>query len=585
MIILGLNAYHPDSSACIIRDGILIAAVEEERFLRIKHWAGFPQQAIAYCLREAGIDLKDVDYVTLNRDPRANLHKKAAFLFLNHPPIAFIKSRLANAGKIRGVKEALGVAFEVPSEKIRAKIYPVEHHRAHLASTFFLSPFEDAAVVSIDGYGDFTSCMVARGVKNRLRELYEVNYPHSLGIFYTMFTQLLGFKNVGDEYKVMGLAAYGKPQYADKMEEILIRKPGGRFALDRSYIAGYKRTDEMLWNITAPVLEDVYSQKLVERFGPSRKSDEQIGAYHCDIAASVQEAYERAFFHILNHAHEVTQTSRLCLAGGCALNSLANGKIFDRTPFKEVYIQPASSDAGGSLGSAYYLYHQVLGHARTFVMDTVAWGPGYSRDQIGMMLEEKKDELTAAGCHIEMLENDDQVCARTARAIADGNVVGWFQGRMEWGPRALGYRSILVDPRRKEMKDILNARIKRREWFRPFAPSVLLERVGDYFEKEYPDPFMIKVYQVKKDKRETIPAVTHVDGTGRLQTVSRADNPLYWKLIKEFEAITGVPVLLNTSFNENEPIVNTPQEALECFLRTKMDCIALGPYLVHKGKK
>jgi carbamoyltransferase len=388
----------------------------------------------------------------------------------------------------------------------------------------------------------------------------------------------LGFKKFGDEYKVMGLSAYGKPKFLKDLEEILILRPKGGFILNLDYFSFYKKRESMLWDNTEPILEDVFSRKLIERFGTPRKYEENISPYHCDIAASLQAMYEKAFFHILNYAYELTAVSNLCLAGGCALNSLANGKIFGLSHFNEVYIQPGASDAGGSLGACYYLYNHTLGNKRNFTMKSAYWGPSFSNEEINKEINIRKKELE--GCVIHKTEGEDELCRETAELIAQGKIVGWFQGRMEWGPRALGNRSILVDPRRQEMKDILNVRIKRREWFRPFAPAVLLEKVNEYFERDYPDPFMIKVYPIKKEKREVIPAVTHVDGTGRLQTVSKEENPLFWQLIKEFERITGVPILLNTSFNENEPIILHPKEATDCFLRTRMDILAIGDYLI-----
>lgn len=580
MYILGINAYHPDSSAAIIHDGKLIAAAEEERFLRIKHWAGFPKESIRYCLKEANIGLEDLDYVALNRNPQANFHKKVIFVLLKRPSLSLIKSRLFNIFKIERTKNTLSKEFSIPKDRIKAKIYNIEHHRAHLASAFFVSPFDRATVISIDGFGDFTSCMVAKGESNKIDVLSAVNYPHSLGLIYTALTQFLGFKKFGDEYKVMGLSAYGKPKYLQDLEEILILKPKGKFALNLDYFAFYKKRESMLWNNTEPMLEDVFSEKLIKKFGSPRRDEEEISSFHCDLAASLQAMYEKAFFHILNYAYKITGISNLCLAGGCALNSLANGKIFDHTAFREVYIQPGASDAGGSLGASYYLYHQILAHKRKFLMQHAYWGPEFSEDEIEKAIEEK--ELEPEGCLIEKVKDYDKLCRKAAEFIAQGKIVGWFQGRMEWGPRALGNRSILVDPRRKEMKALLNERIKRREWFRPFAPSILLEKVGEYFEKDYPDPFMLKVYPIKEDKKEIIPAVTHVDTTARPQTVSKQENPLFWQLIQEFQKLTAVPLLLNTSFNENEPIVCKPQEALDCFLRTKMDVLVMGNMIIQR---
>jgi len=581
MHILGINAYHPDASACIVRDGELLAAAEEERFNRIKHWAGLPLLSVRYCLQEAGITLKDLDYIVLNRDPKRNLLKKIAFVLLRRPSFSLVRNRFANMRKVGNVKQELAEAFSISASAIRASVYPIEHHRCHLASAFFVSRFQEAAVVSLDGFGDFTSCMVAKGKEARLTIAYEVNYPHSLGLFYTALTQFLGFKKFGDEYKVMGMAAYGKPVYLKDMEEIVVLKPRGRFALNPEYFSFYRKSQGMLWNNTEPILEDIYSEKLSRKFGQPRGHEEELSGHHYDVAASLQAMYEKAFFHVLNYAHKVTGDNCLCLAGGCALNSVANGKIFDRTPFKEVFIQPASSDAGGAIGACYYLFHQVLAHKRTFVMRHAFWGPGFSDNKIQDTLKDHEDQL--AGCLVQKVAGSDELCRMTATFIAEGKIVGWFQGRMELGARALGNRSILVDPRRPEMKEILNARIKRRESFRPFAPSILLERVGEYFQKEYPDPFMVKVYPVKSEKQGLIPAVTHVDGTGRLQTVSQSENPLFWQLIRKFDTITGVPVLLNTSFNENEPICCTPLEAVECFLRTRMDVLVLGNYMIRRN--
>ena len=580
MYILGINAYHGDSSACLIKDGSLITAVEEERFRRIKHWAGFPEKAVKHCLWSAGLGLEDIDYIAINRNPKANLYKKVLFTLRKRPSFALIKDSLKNALKVKDIKIIMSERLGMKGQKIKAELYHIEHHRVHMASAFFVSPFERAAILSIDGFGDFVSTMMGIGEGNKIEVIDQVNFPHSLGLFYTALTQYLGFPKYGDEYKVMGLSAYGRPVYLEEMEEIVRLKQNGRFELNLDYFVHHSEGVSMLWEDSEPILGRAYSDRLIEKFGPERRYGEPITEHHQNIAASLQAMYEKAFFHILNYLYERTKIKNLCLAGGCALNSVANGKIFDNTPFKEVYIQPAANDAGGSLGAAYYLYHQILGKQRNFVMDKAYWGPDFSEAEISEKLKVKSEELN--NCKIEKIDNEDKLCKKVAKYIAGGKVVGWFQGRMEWGPRALGNRSILVDPRRAEMKDILNARIKRREPFRPFAPSILLEAVGEYFEKDYPDPFMIKVYPIKENKRKVIPAVTHVDGTGRLQTVNREENPLYYKLIKEFEKITGVPVVLNTSFNENEPIVCTPNEALDCFLRTKMDVLILGSFIIHK---
>jgi len=580
MVILGINAYHADSSACILVDGKLVAAAEEERFRRIKHWAGFPSEAIKYCLKEAGVKIEEVDHIAINRNPKANFMRKALFAFSKRPSLKLVRDRLKNASKIIDLKTIICKEFNIQPSKLKAKFHYVEHHIAHLTSAFFVSPFDKSVVVSVDGFGDFVGAMWGYGEGNKINVKDRIFFPHSLGLFYLAFTQFLGFPKYGDEYKVMGLSSYGEPSYLDKMREIVRLDSNGRFKLNLNYFIHHAEGVTMTWEGGEPKMGPVYSKEMEKVFGVARHKDEPITKRHEDIASSMQAMYEEAFFNLLNYVYEQTKIPVLCLAGGCALNSVANGKIFNRTPFKEVYIQPAAGDAGGALGAAYYVWNQVLGNERNFVMNTAYWGPAFSNAEIGSLLKLRSEELK--DCIIVKIEDEAELCKRTARYIADGKIVGWFQGRMEWGPRALGNRSIVVDPRRAEMKDILNARIKRREPFRPFAPSILLEKTSEYFEIDYPDPFMLKVYPIRPEKRSVIPAVTHVDGTGRLQTVKKEDNPLYWQLIKEFENLTGVPVVLNTSFNENEPIVCTPQEALDCFLRTKMDVLVMGNYMIIK---
>ena len=422
-----------------------------------------------------------------------------------------------------------------------------------------------------------------RGEGNRLEIEDRVFFPHSLGLFYLAFTQYLGFMKYGDEYKVMGLAAYGEPEFMKEMREIVRVDKNGGFNLDLDYFIHHSEGVTMTWNDGEPKMGPVFSEKLVELLGPDRKKDEEINERHKNIAASLQKRYEEALFHLLNKVYEEAECPNLVLSGGCAMNSLANGKVFDNTSFDNIYIQPAAGDAGGAIGAAFYVWNQVLGKPRSFVLEEPYLGPGFSDEEIGEKLGVRSEELNKQGCEVRNIEDEAELCRLTAKEIADGKVIGWFQGRMEWGPRALGNRSIVCDPRRHDMKDILNSKIKRRESFRPFAPSIHLEATGEYFETDYPDPFMLKVYKIRPEKREIIPAVTHVDGTGRLQTVRREDNPLYWQLIEEFRKITGVPVVLNTSFNENEPIVCKPEEALNCFLRTKMDVIVMGKFFVRRN--
>lgn len=582
MLILGLNAYHGDSSACIVVDGKLIAAVEEERFTRTKHWAGLPVQSIRYCLNEAGVGMGDVDHIAINRDPKANFMKKALFAFSKRPSLNLVTDRLKNAGKIKDIRIALCQESGVRSQEVKFQVHNVEHHIAHLASSFFVSPFEEAVAVSVDGFGDFVGSMWGMGRGNRIEVRHRTFFPHSLGLFYLAFTQYLGFPKYGDEYKVMGLAAYGKPEFMTEMRQI-IKKDKDSFRLDLDYFIHHSEGVTMTWNDGEPQMGPVFSGQLEGLLGPARKNGEGIEERHKNIAASLQTRYEEVVFNMLNHVYKETNCPNLVLSGGCAMNSVANGKIFQNTPFREVYIQPAAGDAGGAIGAAYYVWNQVLKNPRTFVLEKPYLGAEFSEAEINNKLTANIEQLKKENCSIEHITDEALLCKKTAECISQGKVIGWFQGRMEWGARALGNRSIIGDPRRTDMKDILNLKIKRRESFRPFAPSVHLDAVGEYFETTYPDPFMLKVYKIKAEKREMIPAVTHADGTGRLQTVRKEDNPLYWKLIEEFRKITGVPVLLNTSFNENEPIVCKPEEALDCFLRTKMDVLVMGNYLVKRN--
>lgn len=560
MNIVGLNAFHGDASAAVLSNGCLMAAVEEERFNRIKHWAGYPAVARAACLNG-----DRVEHVAISRDPKAHLWRKLARVAVRPGYWSKAVGRARNLAKITRVNGGSD----------GARVHHVEHHHAHLASAFFCSPFEEAAVVSVDGFGDFSSVMWGTGRGNHIEVRGSVHFPHSLGLYYTAFTQLLGFPKYGDEYKMMGLAAYGEPRFvADVREIVSTNRDQVRLNLD--YFLHHSQGVEMTWNNCEPVLGTVYSSKLVERFGEPRKPRTEILTRHADLAASVQAVLEENYFALLNHVQQQTGLKRLCLAGGVALNCVANGKVFEKTGFQDVWVQPAAHDAGTSIGAALYVWHQVLNKPRCFVMRHVYYGPEYSESEIRRVID-------AEGATAHRLDEDDLI-ARTAAEIADGRIVGWFQGRMEFGPRALGNRSILADPRRKDMKDILNRRIKYREPFRPFCPAILAERTGDYFEIDYPSPFMVMAYKIKPPQRDRMPAVTHGDGTGRLQTVEKDVNPLYWKLIRRFEEETGVPVLLNTSFNENEPIVNTPSEALACFLRTDMDLLVMGPFVLYRGE-
>lgn len=574
MHILGINAYHGGASACLIRDGQLIAAVEEERFSRVKYQAGFPTRAIRWVLEKGGITPQDLDHIGISRDPTANLLKKALFAFRRRPSLTLVRDRLGNTMKVGDPRSALCESLSVNAGEMRADFHNVEHHHAHMASAFFVSPFEESAILSVDGMGDFVSTMWGAGHGNRLEERGEINFPHSLGLFYTAVTQWLGFPKYGDEGKVMGLAPLGRPDYLDKMRRLIRVQRDGTFELDLDFFVHHAEGATMTWNEGEPALGALFSDRFVTLFGEPRGSRSAITGYHQDVAASMQAMLEEAEMALVRRLQRDTGQTALCMAGGVALNSAFNGKILPCTDFEDVYIQPAAGDAGTSLGVCYYIYHQILGNPRAYIMNDAYTGPSYSDVEICAALDR-------AGLTHETLD-EDCLAARASEMVAEGNVLGWFQGRMEWGPRALGNRSIIADPRRVDMKDILNARIKHREPFRPFAPSILLEDVGEYFDQTYPDPFMIKVYNVLLEKQTEIPAVTHVDGTGRLQTVERDHAPLYWTLIEAFKQRTGVPVVLNTSFNENEPIVCTPDEAIAVLMRTKMDALAIGNHLVVK---
>ena len=625
MYILGINAYHGDAAAAIIKDGELLAAAEEERFNRVKHCAGFPAAAVRYCLEAAGIGIEDVAHVGVSRDPSAHLHKKILFAAsraargivgskqkadgsailvaedsgLNitsgdgnggngRGPGIFrqVKDRLNNAAKVRDLKDDLAQALGVAKRSLRAQFHNIEHHRAHLASSFYVSPFERAALLSIDGFGDFVSTMWAVGEGNSIKVLDQVEYPHSTGILYTATTQFIGFPYYGDEGKVMGLAPYGRPRFIEEFRDMIRTAERGQFRLNLDYFRHHAEGVDMTWNQGSPVIGRIFSDEFVRTFGPAREHGATLTGRESDIAASLQMRLEEIGFHVLNHLYAETGLTDLGLSGGVAYNSVMNGKILLHTPFRRVFIQPAAGDSGTALGVCYEIWSDVSRAASSrdtdgsrvgsprYVMERAYTGPEFSDERI-------RKELEISDLKFEEY-SDQELTARAAQDIAAGLVVGWFQGRMEFGPRALGNRSIVVDPRRADMKEILNERIKKREPFRPFAPSILAEHVGDYFEQTHPAPTMLMVYQIKPERRADIPAVTHVDGSGRLQTVSREMNPRYYQLIKDFYKLTGVPVVLNTSFNENEPIVCTPRDAIDCYLKTRMDVLYIGNHAIRR---
>jgi carbamoyltransferase len=572
--VLGLNAYHGDAAAALVVDGELVAAAEEERFDRVKHVAGFPALAARWCLEEGRIRPEELDHVGVSRDPRANVGQKLLRTIRHGASARYLKARLQNAAKVRDVGAALAGALDLRPEALRARVHNVEHHQAHVASAFFVSPFEEAAVLSVDGFGDFCSTMTAVGRGNSFEVLDRVLFPHSLGIYYAAFTQWLGFPEYGDEGKVMGLAPYGDPEPFMKAMRDVLQTNADLFALNLDYFTHDKEGVDMTWDEGAPRIGRIYSDQLIETFGPARTPGGELTKHYEDVAASLQKRLEEVYLHLVQRLQERTGERDLCLAGGVALNAVANGRIRPETPFDGLYIQPAAGDSGTAVGAAYFVWNQVLRQPRGFVMEHAFTGPEYGDAEVSAALQR-------AGLSGERLD-DERLFPEVAERIAAGDVVGWFQGRMEFGPRALGHRSIVADPRRADMKDVLNARIKHREPFRPFAPSILAEATGDWFDQDYASPFMVLVYKTRPDKREQIPAVNHVDDTGRVQTVARDVEPRYHRLLEEFDRRTGVPVLLNTSFNENEPIVMTPAEAVETFLKTRMDLLVLGNYVVRR---
>ncbi|HET9673774.1 MAG TPA: carbamoyltransferase C-terminal domain-containing protein [Gaiellaceae bacterium] len=573
--ILGLNAFHGDAAAALVIDGELVNAVEEERLNRVKHCAGFPELAARWCLQDAGLDPRELDHVAIGRDPRANIGAKVVRTILNRPSPRYVMERFRNATKVRDVKTQVAEALGVATDDLRADVHNVEHHLAHAASAFFVSPFDEAAVLTLDGFGDFASSMLCHGRGNRLEVLDRVLFPHSLGIFYTAVTQWLGFPKYGDEGKVMGLAPYGDPErFLPKMRK-LVKLDGDGFELELDFFVHHKEGVDMTWDEQTPTIGRLFSDRMEQAFGPAREPRSELTKEHEDVAAALQAMLEEAYLHLVRAAHRRTGSKNLCLAGGVALNAVANGRIRPETEFEGVYVQPAAGDSGIAVGAAYYVWNQALGNARGFVMEHAYTGPQFGD-------AEAEAAIRAAGFEPKRMD-DAQLFDHVAERIAEGDVVGWFQGRMEFGPRALGNRSIVVDPRRHDMKDILNARIKHREHFRPFAPSILAETAGDWFEQDYTSPFMVLVYKTRTEKRDEIPAVNHVDDTGRLQTVEERVSPRYYGLIKAFGDRTGVPVVLNTSFNENEPIVMTPEHAVETFAKTKMDLLVLGNLVVKRG--
>ncbi len=562
MNILGISCYYHDAAACLLRDGQVVAAAQEERFNHEKYSPLFPINAINYCLQAGGITIYDIDYIGFYDKPFLKFFRVILSHLVSYP--FSLKNFLDTIPS--WLEDRLIIPLVMKKELgFDGKILFIKHHLSHAASAFLVSPFQEAAILTADGVGEWATMTYGFGRESTIRILKEICYPDSLGLLYTAVTTYLGFEALAGEGKVMGLAGYGKPSYIDKFREIIMVKPDGSFRLDSRFF-GFNRGFRM------------YSGKFVKTFGKARKRESKIEQRHCDIAASLQKFIEETLITIARNLYNETKTDKLCLAGGLFLNCIANSKILEETPFKQIFIQPAAGDSGGALGAASYIYHSILGNQRNYVMTNAYLGPDFPANQIKRIL------LNYNFVFKEL--NDSDLVKYIAKELSQNKIVGWFQGRMEFGPRALGNRSILANPCNPNMKELLNSKVKKRESFRPYAPSVLEERAGEFFKLQSPSPFMLLAPQVREGKRELIPGVTHIDGTARVQTVSKNTNPRFWQLIKEFENITGVPVIINTSFNlKGEPIVCTPQDAISSFQRSQMDYLVLGNYVVEKRVK
>lgn len=571
MNILGINAYHGDAAAALVVDGQLVAAAAEERFNRQKHCAGFPKLAVEYCLREAGLRLKDIHHIGVSRKPSANLHRKVwqGLKRILQPNTWRAASSLASIGSLQSKLTELWPG-ELSSQ---TQIHHLEHHLTHAASAFFVSPFDEAAILTLDGFGDFSSGLLGMGRGTQIEVIRRIHFPHSLGIYYTALTQYLGFPYYGDEGKVMALASLGKPKYLKEMGKLVKFDSSSIVSLGLPYFTHHNHGVNMSWSEGSPTVGTIFSQELVELLGPARQKGEPLNERLYDVAASMQVHLEEVILQVARHLASITKETKLCLAGGVALNSVVNGRIRMETPFRELFIQPAAADDGTALGCAFYIHNQILDRPRSFVMEHANWGPAFRPEEIEFAIK----EAGLKSIHHAAPER------AAAKAITDGKVIGWFQGRMEFGPRALGNRSILADPHRSDIKQILNERVKHRESFRPFAPSLLAEEAGKFFEQDYPSPYMLLVYKAREEQKKNIVGSLHVDETGRLQTVTQKQNPRYHSLLQELKQITGDGIVINTSFNDSEPIVCTPQDAINCFLQTKMDVLFLGDYEVIKS--
>jgi len=565
MYILGISCYYHDASAALIKDGHIIAAAEEERFTRKKHDQSFPVNAIKFCMEKAQITSDKISYVAFYEKPilkfeRLLMQHIAMFTFSYWSFYKEMPNWIVE--KLR-IPTTIKKKLKQGKHKFKGEILFVEHHMAHAASSYLVSPFKESAILTIDGVGEWTTTAYGFAKENDITLSKKIDFPHSLGLLYSAVTAYLGFKVNNDEYKVMGLAPYGKPVYLEQMRKLIDIKEDGSYALDMSYFTYHYKLKSI-------------SRKFIDEFGPMRKPESQLEQRHKDIAASVQKLTEEVIFQMLNHLHKETKCNNVCLAGGVALNSVANGKITKHTPFKNIFIQPAASDAGTALGAALYVWHTILGNKREYVQTTSYFGPSFTTEEIKHFLDEKK---------IVYQEYDkEEIPKKTAELINKNNVIGWFQGGMEWGPRALGNRSILSNASHPDMKDILNAKVKHREMFRPFAPVILQEKVHEWFEIDKDEEsFMLFVYPFKEEKKKFVPSVVHVDGSGRLQTINKEQNEAYYSVIKEYEKLTGIPILINTSFNiRGEPIVCTPQQAYRCMMGTGIDYLVIDTFIIAR---
>jgi len=576
VLVLGINAHHADAAAVLYQDGRLVAAIAEERLNRIKHCAGFPTLAVREVLRLGGATLRDVNAIGLARDTSANMRSRLAYIFRNlRKTTKVVRKKLTERVPLGDIESQLVEACGASESDLKAKVRRIEHHVAHAASTFLPSPFERAAILTLDGFGDFASTLWGEGTGSSIKVHGRVTYPHSLGILYSAVCQFIGFDRYGDEGKVMGLAPFGEPRFAALFERMLRLTPDG-FVLDLSFFNHH--TEGVVTGADeygSPHFANMFTADMASELGPARKRTDPLTDRERDIAASLQNRLDQAFVHLAKMVHAKTGLTDLCLAGGVALNGVANARILEQTPIKRLYIQPAAGDDGTAIGAAAWL----CAHAGLprFEMKHASWGTRFDETEIRRDIE---STLSGHGDAFEVTTLPEaELLSRSAELVAQGKILGWFQGAMEWGPRALGNRSIIAHPGLPGMKDTLNARIKHREPFRPFAPAILQQRLPDYFESSHPSPFMLLVYRTRPDRYGELCAVDHVDHTGRVQTVTRDQNPRYYGLIEAFDKITGTPVVLNTSFNENEPIVCTPRQALDCFVRTNMDAVVLGDQL------